>query len=329
MKKTSILFTVFCTLLFLGLIGTPFSSHELLASPFISYQLDSQGEGFPNLGNLPIESLKAPSPILIPPSPSGEYLAIVVDNGLWGTPAVQTAVTTYRTDLNYTGYNTILHTAAIASVQALRLLLQNWYSTNNIIGAVLIGPVPYARYYHPANGSFSAETFVCDLFLMDLDGLWWDTNMDTIYDRHNATGGGDIYPEIYVGRIDASTRTLGGASNANNIIMLLNRIHTYRTGGVARTHRALTYIDDDWQSWADGTFDNWPAWLNNVYPTRTDIHTPSTWTNATDWLNNRIIQDYEWAHLCAHSGAGPGTHYFGPGGVGEGTVASAQIHSQT
>ncbi len=162
---------------------------------------------------------------------------------------------------------------------------------------------------------------------MDLDGSWYDTDINGIYDRHNATAGTDIYPEIYVGRIDASTRILGGQTNANEIITLLNRIHSYRIGGVARTHRALTYIDDDWQSWADGTYDNWPGWLNNAYGTRTDIHTPATWTNASDWLNNRITQDYEWAHLAAHSSAT--THYFGPGGSGEGTVTSAQIHSQS
>jgi hypothetical protein len=229
--------------------------------------------------------------------------------------------------LNNTGYNTILYTTAIANVQALKTLHQNWFTTYNIEGAVLIGNLPAAWFYHPAAGQFAADTFICDLYLMDLDGDWWDLNIDTIYDKHNASTG-DIYPEIHVSRIDASSRTLGGASNANNIIMLLNRIHTYRIGGVARTHRAITYIDDDWQAWADGTFDNWPAWLNNVYPTRTDVHTPATWTNATDWLTNRITQDYEWAHLCAHSGASPGTHFFGPLGVGEGTVTSAQIHAQ-
>jgi len=267
-------------------------------------------------------------PSLLPPSPIGAYIVVIVESTLYSNPAVQTAVTTYVTDLNNTGYNTILHTAFIPTVQALKTLLQNWYATYNIEGAVLIGNLPLAWYYHPASAGFSAETFICDLYLMDLDGDWWDLDFNTVYDKHNASVG-DIFPEIYVGRIDATHRTLGGASNANNIITLLNRLNTYRNGGVARTHRAITYIDDDWQSWADGTFDNWPAWLNNVYPTRTDVHTPATWTNATDWLTNRLTQDYEWAHLCAHSGASPGTHYFGPGGVGEGTVTSAQIHGQT
>ena len=251
---------------------------------------------------------------------------IIVENSLYANGAVQTAVTQYRTDLNYTGYNTILYTSTIANAPTLRGLLQTWYTTNNIVGAVLIGNLPYIRFYHPANGSHSADTFICDLYYMDLDGSWYDTDSNGIYDRHNSTTGADIYPEIYVGRLDASTRTLGGQTNANNIITLLNRLHSYRIGGVARTHRALTYIDDDWQNWADGTFDTWPAWLNSPYPTRTDIHTPASWTNATDWRTNRLNQDYEWTHLCVHSSAT--THYFGPGGSGEGTVTSSQIHSQ-
>ena len=288
--------------------------------------------GIPNrfpdsYSSVPDVSVRGAPPLVTPPSPIGAYIVVIVESVLYSNPAVQAAVATYVTDLNNTGYNTILHTAAIANAQALKILLQNWYATHSIEGAVLIGSLPFAQYYHPASSGFAAETFVCDLFLMDLDGDWWDLNTDTVFDKHNASTG-DIYPEIYVGRIDATHRTLGGASNANNIIMLLNRLHTYRTGGVARTHRAITYIDNDWQAWANGTFDNWPAWLDNVYSTRTDVHTPASWTNATDWLTNRLTQDYEWAHLCAHSGASPGTHYFGTGGVGEGTVTSAQIHAQ-
>jgi hypothetical protein len=268
-KKTSFCFGLLFTILLVTLMGAS-------AVP----------TGLP--GSYPTSNLSIPElsgrgvlPVLLPPSPIGAYIVVIVENILYSNPAVQTAVATYATDLNNTGYNTILHTAAIPTVQALKTLLNNWYTNYSIEGAVLIGNLPLAWYYHPASSGFGAETFVCDLYLMDLDGDWWDLDTNNVYDKHNASTG-DIFPEIYVGRIDATHRTLGGASNANNIITLLNRINTYRTGGVARTHRAITYIDDDWQSWADGTFDNWPAWLDNAYPARTDVHTPATWTNATD-----------------------------------------------
>ncbi len=262
-----------------------------------------------------------------PYSSLNETVVLIIENSLWGISAVQTAVNQYEQDLKDTGYTTIKHTNSISTVQNLKNLLQSWYTNNNSVGAVLIGNLPYAQYYHPTGGGFSAETFICDLYLMDMDGNWWDLNTDGVYDKHNASIGANIYPEIYVGRIDATNRALGGQTNSQNIITLLNRFHSYRIGGVSRSHRAITYIDDDWQAWADGTYDNWPGWLDNAYSNRTDVHTPTTATTANDWLNTRLLQDYEFAHLCAHSGASPGTHYFGPGGSGEGTVTSNQIHT--
>ncbi|MGC9780992.1 MAG: hypothetical protein HZR80_17240 [Candidatus Heimdallarchaeota archaeon] len=255
---------------------------------------------------------------------NGETVGIIVENALWGITAIQTAVYQYEYDLNRTGYKTLIHTASLSTATQVKTVLQNWYTTYQISGAVLIGNLPYAQFYHPAVPavSYLAETFICDLYLTDLDGSWTDSEPDGVFDIHTA-GIGDIYPEIYLGRIDASSYSFGG-TNANEILTLLNRLHTYRTGGVARTHRALTYIDDDWQSWADGTYDNWPAWLNAPYTTRTDVHTPATYTNDTDW-ENRITQDYEFAHLCAHSGASPSQHYFGPSGIGEGYTTATEI----
>jgi len=256
----------------------------------------------------------------------GETLIIFVENSLWGSSSIKAAVNQYRLDLNKTGYNTILYTNPVANATYLRLLLQSYWYSNQISGAILIGNLPYIQFYHAGSTNFAAETFICDLYLMDLDGQWLDgPTPDGILDMHFPSVG-DIEPEIFVGRIDASNRTLGGLTNEQNILSLLNRIHSYRTGGVSRTHRALTYIDDDWQAYANGTYDTWPNWLQNAYPTRADIHTPTTYTNGTDWLN-RITQDYEFAHLCVHSGSSPPEHYFGPLGVGEGIVTANQIHS--
>jgi len=256
---------------------------------------------------------------------NGETVGVIVDPSIWGVPAAQVAINQYIQDLNYTGYTVVLDSTGAAGVVALKNKISLWYTNFGISGVVLIGNLPYATFYHPAKGTWAAETFLCELFLTDLDGTWTDTNFDTVYDSHTA-GTGDIYPEIYLGRIDATSRTLGGLSNDQNIVNLLTKIHNYRIGTNARTHQAMTYIDDDWQAWANGTYDNWPAWLNKAYPTRTDIHTPTTTTTAADWLT-KMTQNYEWVHLAVHSGSSPAQHYFGPGGIGEGTVTSAQIHA--
>ncbi|MHA1504831.1 MAG: Ig-like domain-containing protein [Candidatus Heimdallarchaeota archaeon] len=259
---------------------------------------------------------------------NGETIGIIVDPAMMTVPILVAAVNQYVLDLNMTGYNVLLDTTGAASAVLLKNKINNWYSTYGISGVALIGNLPYAQFYHPANpgaGFASAETFICDLFLTDLDGNWTDSEPDGVYDIHN-DGTGDIEPEIYLGRIDSASRTLGGLTHSQDIINVLGKIHAYYVGVNIRNHQALTDIDDDWQSWADGTFDNWPGWLDNAYSTRTDVHTPATWTNATDWLS-RMTQDYEWTHLAAHSGSSPAQHYFGPGGVGEGIVTNAQIHA--
>jgi len=248
-----------------------------------------------------------------------DTVAIVVENALYSS--ISAAVTQYRQDLNDTGYHTILYTNSIFTAEQLKANLSNWYDSEDLLGAVLIGRLPYAQFYHAAAGPFSAETFICDLFLTDLDGTWIDTNpSDGVYDSHSSTTGTDIFPEIFIGRIDPTCLTWG-TSVADHINTYLARIHDYRTGGVTRNRRALFYIDDDWEPWAV----SWSSDAAPAYSTRMLVSTPTTTTTATDWLNNRITQNYQWGHLCAHSS--PTTHYFGPEGSGEGTVSSSQVHA--
>jgi len=247
-------------------------------------------------------------------------VVIVVESSLYSS--VSAAVTQYRQDLNDTGYHTILYTNPISTAEELKANLSGWYDSEDILGAVLIGRLPYAQYYHPAAGAFSAETFICDLFLTDLDGTWSDTNpTDGIYDAHSSTTGTDIFPEIFLGRIDPTCLTWG-TSVANHVNTYLARIHSYRIGGVSRNRQALFYIDDDWSGYW-GT-----RWSNDgglAYSLVTSVNLPTTSTTASDWLNTRITQNYQWGHLCVHSS--PTTHYFGPGGSGEGTVTSSQIQA--
>ena len=256
---------------------------------------------------------------VINPQAIDKPVVVIVESGLWGDVDIRTAVNQYVNDINDTGYDPILYTSAIANAQLLRALLIGWHNSDSIIGAVLIGDLPYAEFYHDDSvAGFPAEDFICDLYLMDLDGTWQDLEgSDGIFDSHT-DGSGDIEPEIFVGRLDASTRTFGSKTNAEDIIDLLSRVHAYRYGGVARRHRALMYIDDDWA----GQY-TWPDWPTSIYPETTTVNIPTTYTNGTDWLN-RIQQNYEFGHLCAHSSST--AHYFPPYGEGDIVPVSA-IHA--
>ena len=258
-----------------------------------------------------------------PPSSQFEdTIAIIVENPLY--PSIGDAVDQYRQDLNDSGYNTLLYTELLSTAEELKGNLTQWYKEQSLCGAVLMGRLPYAEFYHPAAPGFDASIFICDLFLMDLDGLWTDGNPeDGIYDGHSGeTPTSDIFPEIFVGRIDPTCLSWS-SSVADEVNNYLARIHDYRTGGVQRTRRAIVYVDDDWAGYW-GT--RWADDVGLVYGTRMVVQNPLTWTNATDWKNNRLVQDYQWGHLCAHSDAT--THAFGPGGAGaEELVTSAEIHS--
>ena len=248
---------------------------------------------------------------------SNQTIAIIVQDSLY--PDVSSAVAQYRQDLDNSGYNTLLYTDPINTHEELKGNLTQWYESVDLVGAVLIGRLPYAQYYHPATGGFWAETFICDLYLMDLDGTWSDDSpINGIYDGHSAASDADIYPEIFVSRIDPSCLSWG-FGDAIHVNTYLSRLHNYRTGGVKRQQRALVYIDDDW---AGRIGEKWDNDVGLAYPNRTSV-TFSTWTNATDWAENRLSQDYQWTHICVHSTSTG--HYFGPGGFGEGSAFSSQI----
>ncbi len=286
-----------------------------------------------NTSNLTLEFLQIPqstrssTPLTVPKPPPTETVAIIVQNTIYSS--ISSAVTQYRQDLNDSGYQTILYTSVLTTAEQIKSNLTNWYNTyTNFVGAVLIGRLPYAQFYHPTTynpQTYNAETFICDLFLQDLDGNWYDINpTNGIYDKHNASASANIYPEIYIGRIDPQSLVTGsikgpGGTVVDYLNMYFARLHSYRIGGVQRQRRALTYIDDDWIPWAT-TYDNA---VQQAYSTTTLVYTPGTTTTATDWLNTRLPSNYQWTHLCAHSSAT--THFFGPGGAGEGTTTSTQI----
>ncbi|TXT65703.1 MAG: hypothetical protein BAJALOKI3v1_70004 [Promethearchaeota archaeon] len=307
------------SLIFFGLILPLFLSIVGYIPTYDNFKQDGENRYL-------IEEIYSPKLSYISDSyPSNETIAIIVQMGLSG---VSTAVTNYENDLKATGYNVLKYSSNITDAKSLKNLLKGYYENNGLVGAVFIGKLPYVWFKDPAIGY--NEIFECDMFFMDLDGNWIDTNSDGIYDVHNASSGADVHPEIYIGRIDASNRTLG-TGQSSDISSLINRFHNYRKGNLNIEHKALMYIDDDWQGDANGTWNDWPAWLNNAYPNHDDIHTPTTWTNKSDWLNRLGNSSYEFAHLAVHtsSSSSGGKHYFGSGYAGsEGNITAAEIHNK-
>ena len=86
------------------------------------------------------------------------------------------------------------------SADGIKKILTNEYS-NGLDGAVLVGNLG-SRWYEIDNdyGSMGYKEWPCDLYYMDMDGIWTDSDNNGKLDRHT----GDIKPEIFIGRINTA-----------------------------------------------------------------------------------------------------------------------------
>ena len=135
-------------------------------------------------------------------------------------------------------------------------------------------------------------TFPCDLFFMDLDGLWADSDHDGILDSHT-DGTGDIIPEIYVGRIDAANITLGGETGIEILRKYFNRDHRYWTGAFGLRKTGLTYTDIEWKFSGDVNEGMRSLYGINNYQLINDER-----VSKQDYFNNRLSNDqYEFVQV--------------------------------
>ena len=219
----------------------------------------------------------------------------------------------YCAKLEYIGKDTVVEWISGGTVEDLKNRILYYYNDGyDVEGAVLVGYLPAAWFYHkcdfdkkPYDGVANPDEFPCDLFLMDLDGTWTDTDGDGMYDLHE-DGSGDTAPEIYIGRIDAS-------QVPGDEIAILERyfqkVHNYWVGLITGNNVGLTYIDHDWSESPIHLYA-----ISNAYPTYQWMNW-TTGVNRNDYLNMRLPGNYEFIQLSCHSG--PTNHYFhDPPGAG-------------
>ena len=230
--------------------------------------------------------------------------------------SISTEIDQYEQDVINQGYTVQVVNWSQINVTLLRNDLINVsMQPEGLEGAVLIGDLPAAilRYYDTFWSLW--RNYPCDLYLTDLDGEWVDNDSaDGLFDAHN-NGTGDIFPEIWVGRI--CPESLNKTDHLTAYQNYFARNHAYRTGQLTRPHSQLVYIDDDWSAWTS-------EWLGDMtaYSNITCISTNSI-TTATDY-KTRLTHIYEFVHVFVHSW--PYEHLFGPSGYGaEGKVNYTDI----
>jgi len=196
----------------------------------------------------------------------------------------------YNETLRIIGYDSIIYEVSGVSPEDLKdIILTYWQNGYNVTGTVLIGDLPVAWFHH-SNDFYGIEEFPCDLFLMDLDGIWTDTDHDKMYDLHT-DGLGDTAPEIYIGRIDASNIP---GDEITILEKYFAKVYDFWSGTTNQTKYGLTYTEKDWVGYPSFKYD-----LGYAYEDYEAIWYPDV--DRDDYLNNRTPGTYEFIQLSCHS----------------------------
>ncbi len=219
---------------------------------------------------------------------AGTGISILVDEVLY--PQVIDKLNQYVTDLESEGYTIHVSTISGGSPQEIKDWMTLRYSDGSE-GFVFVGDITAAW------AEVSGDQFPSDLFYMDLDGEWLDSNSDGVYETHTA-GTGDMAPEVYIGRLYA--HTLNYDTEANMVNGYFTKAHDYRVGQISLPWNSLEYVEEDWWSMSVN--------LDLVYNdsvTRFDYGYYTTGANYLDQLDN----SQHFVTVCAHSYSGG--HHFG------------------
>jgi len=160
---------------------------------------------------------------------------------------------------------------------------------HNLQGCLLVGDIPGPLF------EIGVQQFPIDLYYMDLDGMWADSDDDMIFDGHF----GDVAPEIWTGRLKVPDSAGDEASLINNYF---DKNHRYKIGTLTLPWwRSLLYIDDTGTN--TNTVDEAKSSLSKIYSDITFVKDRAT-TNSTDYKNRlRDPLGYQWIYLMCH-----GTH---------------------
>jgi hypothetical protein len=227
--------------------------------------------------------------------------------------ALRPALETLALDVERETVGVAVFSVSGTSAESLKALLAAEYRTG-MTSAVLVGDLPVAWFqmiddFNNQGANDGYEEFPCDLFFMDLDGVWKDSlvrfgsldslvpGSDSVYDLHE----GNITPEIAVSRLPASR--IGDAETL--LASYFDKDHRYRNQELLVTDRALVYIDDDWEPWAT----EWDSNVGLLYHDRVLV-SDSEATRIADYQPRIDSAAYQWISLMSHSWPGGHAMYF-------------------
>ena len=220
-------------------------------------------------------------------------VAVVVASSIY--PAIIDSINTYLSDLDRGGYSTVLVLFS-GNAEYLRNTLANLYNQpDSLVGAVLVGNLPYVIF---EEGNY--EDFPYDLYFMDLNGTWSDIlNAPPVLPNNGKldTWTGDRNLEIWVSRL--KTDLLPGlGTEADLLNSYFARNHALRWNTLNTGQTALAYYgSDEFTSSATGDSNN----LSSVFGSSnvTSITDPNV-TSGADYLDQLQNGGHHLVLLRAH-----------------------------
>jgi len=178
------------------------------------------------------------------PEPKYPLFLIIVENSLYS--GISDKLGTYISETARGDSSAKVIEWSGTSASQLRDTIEKYYSNYNILGAFLIGDLPYVR-YEMYNWD-KHEEFPSDLYYASPGTNWYDDDSDEIYDRYST-----INIRYFI------TRIIGTVSEVNSYF---TKVHDYRSGySSTPAKRALLFIDNDW---AD-IYSNEKFMLDDIY----------------------------------------------------------------
>jgi hypothetical protein len=216
---------------------------------------------------------------------TGYDVLVIVNSTIY--EGVRASLERYRKDLEDFGFeDVIILNWSGGTPEDLRAVLQQFHSNSTLAGALLVGDLPAVEYEMFTVWDY--ERFPMDLYYMDLDGDWGDSDGDGVLDLHF---GKKIAPDIWVGRIKTSGL---GEDEVSLVNKYFEKNHRYRNGSLTAPNRALLYIDDDWENFAGMDSES----LELLYDNLTVVSDKAT-TTASDYTD-RLREGYQWVHVRSH-----------------------------
>jgi len=240
-------------------------------------------------------------------------IAIIVESSIYD--AISVSLSTYIDDLAEMGFSSTVITISGDAEYLRNTLIALYNEPESLVGAVLIGELPYVIYEMNQDWGYGTEyeDFACDLYFMDMDGEWLDELDDGEVQPDNGkldTWSDDNGLEIWVSRMRADNLTSLG-SETNLLNSYFTRNHALRINLLNGSFVGLVYNDDDWDYLAAEDTDNLE--LVFEYGNVITVSDPEA-TTADDYINQRLTADYHLDLIRSH-GSPAGHGFYRNGGA--------------